>query len=152
MVRAAVDVQTILQPRYSWSGVSCDITAQWYSRVDHSIHVLHELISLAINQRRNCVKCTISQVDADHSFSLLIKMTNKFEWFEWFVDICLFDLLPYPTPPGHSAFCPLQLHSQPGRYISQHPQAEPVGSAVCSLLKRNTHKNKNVLYTVCIYI
>lgn len=67
-------------------------------------------------------------------------------------EICLMDLLPYPTPPGHSAFCPLQLHSQPGRYISQHPQAEPVESAARSLLKRNTQKTKNVLYMPVFYL
>lgn len=60
------------------------------------------------------------------------------------IEICLLDLLPYPTPPGHSAFCPLQLHSQPGRCISQHPQAVPVGSAGHVLLKRNTQINKQV--------
>lgn len=89
MVRAAVEGQTILQPRYRWSGVSCDITAQWYCRVDHSIHVLHELISLAINQRRNCVKCKISDVYVDYSCSLLMKLTiwmpERSAWWIYFL-------------------------------------------------------------------
>lgn len=70
------------------------------------------------------------------------------------IEIYLLDLLPYPTPPGHNAFCPLQLHSQPGRCISQHPQSVLVGSAGHALLKRNTQTNKQTnkinVYTVYI--
>lgn len=67
------------------------------------------------------------------------------------IEIYLLDLLPYPTPPGHNAFCLLQLHSQPGRCISQHPQSVLVGSAGHALLKRNTQTNKQKYFIYCIY-
>lgn len=60
------------------------------------------------------------------------------------INMCQLDFLPYPTPPGRSAFCLLQLHSQPGRCISQHPQAVLVGSAGCALLKRNAQISKQM--------